>query len=43
MSTYFANSITRNCTFINNRADLGGGGMYTEGESARGAVLPVHQ
>ncbi|MFN0134679.1 MAG: hypothetical protein ACKVS9_01010 [Phycisphaerae bacterium] len=33
LSTYFSNTVTRDCTFIGNFAELGGGGMYTEGNS----------
>lgn len=33
MSTYFSNTVTTGCLFLNNSAELGGGGMYCEGEA----------
>ncbi len=33
MSNYFSNSFVDHCLFRGNRAELGGGGMYCEGES----------
>ena len=33
VSNYFSNSVVRRCTFVGNEAELGGGGLYSEGES----------
>jgi hypothetical protein len=33
MSHYFSNSTTLRCTFVGNVGDLGGGGIYVEGEA----------
>lgn len=33
LSTYYANTVVRDCDFIANFAELGGGGVYTEGNS----------
>jgi hypothetical protein len=35
MSNYFSNSFVDGCTFRGNRAELGGGGLYNEGEAPR--------
>ncbi|MBI5361633.1 MAG: right-handed parallel beta-helix repeat-containing protein [Planctomycetes bacterium] len=35
MSCYFANATARRCVFVDNRAELGGGGVYLEGEFPR--------
>jgi hypothetical protein len=35
MSNYFSNSVVEGCLFRGNRAELGGGGMYCEGEHPR--------
>ncbi|MCI0362841.1 MAG: right-handed parallel beta-helix repeat-containing protein [Phycisphaerales bacterium] len=33
LSNYFSSSVIRNCSFIHNSAELGGGGAYNEGEA----------
>jgi hypothetical protein len=35
VSNYFSSATYRRCTFVGNRAELGGGGAYAEGESPR--------